>query len=110
MRDRDERQYAIPAEKRAVKGQTRNNPSLGETDRISVLRHQHLVPLLASPNNKYAGNQPWRGILLEQHSVVPGEIPEHEHPDLCIHLQMTGNGDFEWWSKGKRAVEHTSPG
>ena len=56
------------------------------------------------------GIQPSRDVLLETHFVAPGEIPEHEHPDLCIHLQIKGSDDFEWWSNGKNAVEHTHPG
>lgn len=49
-------------------------------------------------------------MLLERHLVRPGEIPEHEHLDLCLHLQLTGNDDFEWWSSSHNSVEHTRPG
>lgn len=79
-------------------------------ERISVLRDQHLVPLLSSADSQPLRKQPWKGVLLERHMVQPSEIPEHEHPELCLHLQISGNDDFEWWSGGKNAVEHTEPG
>lgn len=81
-----------------------------EAGRISVVRDQHLVPLLTSTRERPAGNQPWKGVLLEQHVVAANEIPEHEHPDMCLHLQLGGNEDFEWWSGGRNAIEHTRPG
>lgn len=83
---------------------------LDATGRIAVVRDQHLVPLLASSANQILREQPWRGVLLERHLVLPSEIPEHEHPELCLHLQLSGEEDFEWWSSGRRAIEHTQPG
>ena len=29
---------------------------------------------------------------------------------LCLHLQVSGNDDFEWWSGGQHALEHSYPG
>lgn len=78
--------------------------------RISVVRDQQLVPLLAFARGQRSAEQPWRGVLLESHPVQPGEIPQHEHPDLVLHLQQVGSDDFEWWSGGKNAIEHTRPG
>jgi len=54
--------------------------------------------------------QPWRDMLLERHSVGAIEIPEHEHRELCLHLQVRGQEDFEWWSEGGNRVERTRPG
>jgi len=78
--------------------------------RISVVRDQHLVPLLASAQDRGSGEQPWKGVLLERHVVQRSEIPEHEHPDLCLHLQLSGDDRFEWWSAGRNAIEATAPG
>lgn len=78
--------------------------------RISVVRDQRLVPLLASTQTRIPLEQPWEGVLLEQHLVRSSEIPEHEHPDLCLHLQLSGADDLEWWSAGRNALEHTAPG
>ena len=69
-----------------------------------------MVPLLASSDPEAPAEQPSEGILLERHIVRPGEIPEHEHPDFVLHLQLSGAGDFEWWSGGRNAIEHTAPG
>ena len=81
-----------------------------QAERISVVRDQHLVPLLSSMGSQPLRKQPWKGVLLERHMVQPGEIPEHEHPNLCLHLQISGDSDFEWWSGDRNAIEHTKPG
>jgi AraC family transcriptional regulator len=79
--------------------------------RIAVVRGSHLVPLIAAPHDQIPiREQPWKDVLLERHIVRPGEIPEHEHPSLCLHLQIAGEQDFEWWQSGKNAIEHTQPG
>lgn len=84
----------------AVRGQSR----------ISVVRNNEVVPLLPGHHGVERPAQPWEGMLLERHAVRASEIPEHEHREFCLHLQLTGNADFEWWSEGKHRVEHTSPG
>ena len=78
--------------------------------RISVVRGRDLVPLLTSAQPVAAAEQPLEGVLLEQHLVRTSEIPQHEHPDLVLHLQLTGERDFEWWSSNRNAIEHTRAG
>ena len=79
--------------------------------RISVLRENKLVPLLPIGTDLgITREQPWEGLLLERHLVRAAEIPEHEHRDFCIHLQLSGAADFEWWSGGKHRIEKTEPG
>jgi AraC family transcriptional regulator len=79
--------------------------------RVAVVRDAHLVPLIDVPRDRMSiREQPWKAIVLEQHTVRPGEIPEHEHPSLCLHLQIAGDREFEWWQSGKNAIEHTRPG
>ena len=79
--------------------------------RVAVVRGTQLVPLIATAHDRIPGRrQPWKGIVLERHTVQAGEIPEHEHPTLCLHLQVDGARDFEWWQSGKNAVETTRPG
>lgn len=83
--------------------------ALERANRISVVRGSELVPLL--PGHSGArGAQPWSRTLLERHAVRSSEIPEHEHREFCIHLQLAGNSDFEWWSAGRHGVERTQPG
>jgi len=81
------------------------------TDRISVIRHDQLVPLLplTSPREPRSV-QPWHGILLERHRTGSIEIPEHEHKDFCLHLQLSGSVALEWWSDGHNGLEETRPG
>jgi AraC family transcriptional regulator len=78
--------------------------------RISVRRGNHLVPLLPHARDSGSSEQPSGDVLLETHLVSAGEIPDHEHPDLCIHLQQSGGSHFEWWSGGKNELEQTHPG
>jgi AraC family transcriptional regulator len=78
-------------------------------NRISVLRDSHLVPLLPS-TQAVSRKQPWQGVLLERHAVTAIEIPEHEHRDFCLHLQVSGTDSMEWWSEGRHNVERTAPG
>jgi AraC family transcriptional regulator len=79
--------------------------------RVAVVRDSHLVPLIDAPRDKIPiREQPWKDVVLEQHTVGRGEIPEHEHPNLCLHLQIAGDRDFEWWQSGRNAIEHTQPG
>ena len=81
------------------------------SDRISVIREDQLVPLipLAGPHRQRSA-QPWRGILLERHRTGGIEIPEHEHNDFCLHLQLSGSVGLEWWCEGEHGVESTRPG
>lgn len=84
--------------------------ALGDQKRISVVRNNEVVPLLPGHHGAPKKVQPWNGVLLERHAVRPSEIPEHEHRDFCIHLQLAGHSDFEWWSEGRHNVERTRPG
>jgi AraC family transcriptional regulator len=79
------------------------------SDRIAVLRNNQVVPLLPSLVRQ-SGEQPWHGVILERHTVAAIEIPEHEHRELCFHLQTNGDKALEWWSEGRHGVERTSPG
>lgn len=78
--------------------------------RISVVQRDRLVPLLPGPAAPARREQPWRGVLLERHAVEAIEIPEHEHRDFCLHLQLSGRPELEWWSEGRNRVERTGPG
>ena len=93
-----------------VQNQASADEDLNATGRISVVRDHHLVPLLASAHSQSSIEQPWKSVLLENHLVQPSEIPQHEHPNLVLHLQRTGSDDFEWWSAGRTAIERTRPG
>lgn len=82
--------------------------------RISVLRQHQVVPLLPESARAAARGarlrQPWQHTLLEHHHVDAIEIPEHEHDHVCLHLQLGGSPELEWWNDGRNRVETTSPG
>jgi len=81
------------------------------SDRISVLRHDQLVPLIPLAGTaRQRPAQPWQGILLERHRTGNIEIPEHEHKDFCLHLQLSGSVGLEWWCEGSNGLEETRPG
>jgi AraC family transcriptional regulator len=79
-------------------------------DRISVLRDNQVVPLIPLCQHAPAVPQPWQGVILEHHAVSAIEIPEHEHRELCLHLQTSGDDQMEWWSEGRNGIEQTAPG
>ena len=79
--------------------------------RVAVLRDSRLVPLMGDSHDHIPiREQPWKDVALEQHVVRRGEIPEHEHPNLCLHLQLEGDRAFEWWQSGRNGIEDTQPG
>jgi AraC family transcriptional regulator len=68
-----------------------------------------MVPLL--PGHREKGQaQPWSGVLLERHKVAAIEIPVHQHREMCLHLQITGQEAMEWWTGGRHGQERTAPG
>ncbi|MFC6646196.1 helix-turn-helix domain-containing protein [Granulicella cerasi] len=80
-------------------------------DRIQVWQRDRLVPLLPDTHAlKAAAASLWRGMLLERHDVGAIEIPEHQHNELCLHLQLSGAPEMEWWNDGRNRVERTAPG
>jgi AraC family transcriptional regulator len=80
-----------------------------DQNRISVIRNNEVVPLLPRATH-HAGEQPWRGVLLERHEIPSMELPEHEHRELCLHLQVRGDDHMQWWAEGRHGVERTFPG
>lgn len=74
-----------------------------------MVRDNELVPLLPCTLH-HKSEQPWRGVLLERHEIPSMELPEHEHRELCLHLQVRGDDQMQWWSEGRHGVERTFPG
>lgn len=74
-------------------------------DRVTVVRNSREEPLLAGRPRLTSADSPWNGIVLERHTVSSVEVPEHSHGSLCMHLQLRGNVEMEWWCDGKNAVE-----
>lgn len=68
-----------------------------------------MVPLMPC-SHTLSADQPWNGLLLERHTVSAMEIPRHEHRDLCLHLQISGEEPVEWWATGRNGVQSTMPG
>ncbi|WP_074653347.1 helix-turn-helix domain-containing protein [Terriglobus roseus] len=69
--------------------------------RVSVLRGTRSVPLLPGTPKLDSLKSPWSGLIIEKHLVGAVEIPFHEHPTLCIHLQTTGPVEMDWNSAGR---------
>jgi AraC family transcriptional regulator len=78
--------------------------------RISVIRNDELVPLL--PDRPAGGSlsSPLHGVIVERHAIGAIEIPEHEHASFCMHMQISGPVEMEWWSEGKNKKERPGTG
>ncbi|WP_158792035.1 helix-turn-helix domain-containing protein [Granulicella sp. L60] len=92
-----------------MEGSNGTQRRLEANGRISVLRDGVLVPLLPDVSSIHS-KSPETGILIERHTVRRGEVPTHEHKDLCIHLQLSGPAEFEWWSGGDNRKVSTDSG
>jgi AraC family transcriptional regulator len=55
-------------------------------------------------------DSPWRGVVVERHTVGSIEIPQHEHSSFCLHLQTAGNVGLEWWCDGRHGEEKPTAG
>ena len=82
----------------------------GGPDRVSVLRGSRVVPLVPGRPQFSSADSPWRGIVIEQHTVGSIEIPQHEHASFCLHLQTRGNVGLEWWCDGQHGLEKPKEG
>lgn len=74
------------------------------------MRNSREVPLLAGRPRLSSADSPWKGIVLERHTVGSVEVPEHSHGSLCMHLQLRGDVAMEWWCGGRNAVEQPRAG
>jgi AraC family transcriptional regulator len=79
-------------------------------DRVSVTRANRVVPLVPGRPQFSSADSPWRGVVLERHTVGAIEIPQHEHASFCLHLQTRGSVGLEWWCEGRHGVETPSAG
>lgn len=74
-------------------------------DRVTVVRNSREEPLLAGRPRLTSADSPWKGIVLERHTVSSVEVPEHSHGSLCMHLQLRGDVEMEWWCDGANKIE-----
>jgi AraC family transcriptional regulator len=80
------------------------------SDRVSVRMADRVVPLVPGRPQFSTRDSPWRGVVVERHTVGSIEIPQHEHASFCLHLQMRGNVGLEWWCDGRHGVEAPTAG
>ncbi|SDF42540.1 AraC family transcriptional regulator [Terriglobus roseus] len=80
------------------------------TERVIVVRNSREEPLLTGRPRLTSSDSPWKGIVLERHTVGSVEVPEHDHGSLCMHLQLRGDVEMEWWSEGRNAIEQPRAG
>jgi AraC family transcriptional regulator len=79
----------------------RGEREVSAAKRVSVLVGSRSVPLLSSRPEVDSARSPWNGLILEKHRVGAIEVPEHEHPTFCLHLQTSGPIEMDWHSAGK---------
>lgn len=78
--------------------------------RISVSVNDAVVPLFSERPLRDSRFSPWKGLLVEKHSVGAIEVPEHVHSSFCLHMQVSGPVEMEWQSDGKQATTITRAG
>jgi AraC family transcriptional regulator len=78
--------------------------------RISVVANNEVVPLFSGRPMRDSRFSPWKGLLVETHSVGAVEVPEHQHPTLCLHLQTSGQVEMQWACDGKEGKQTMSAG
>ncbi|WP_162539396.1 AraC family transcriptional regulator [Granulicella sp. WH15] len=85
-----------------------------QPQRVSVLVGSRSVPLLPGNPEQDSIRSPWTGIgagiVLEKHTLAAVEIPVHEHPTFCLHLQTGGTVEMDWNSAGKTGHVHSATG
>jgi AraC family transcriptional regulator len=69
--------------------------------RISVVTNNEVVPLFSGRPTRDSRFSPWKGLVVETHSVGAIEVPEHQHPTLCLHLQTSDQVEMQWLCDGK---------
>lgn len=74
------------------------------------MRQNRVVPLVPGRPQFSSAASPWRGIVVERHTVGPIEIPQHEHASFCLHLQTRGTVGLEWWCDGRHGLETPAAG
>ena len=78
--------------------------------RISVSVDDEVVPLFSARPLLDSRFSPWKGLVVEKHSIGAVEVPEHVHSTFCLHMQTSGPVEMEWQSDGRQAKEITSAG
>jgi AraC family transcriptional regulator len=78
--------------------------------RISVVTNNEVVPLFSGRPMRDSRFSPWKGLLVETHSVGAIEVPEHQHPTLCLQLQTSGQVELQWSCDGKEDRQTMSAG
>jgi AraC family transcriptional regulator len=82
----------------------------GGMRRISVVANNEVVPLFSGSPMRDSRFSPWNGLVVETHSVGAIEVPEHQHPTLCLHLQTKGQVEMQWSCDGKEDKQTMSAG
>ncbi len=78
--------------------------------RILVSVGNEFVPLFSAKPLRDSRFSPWKGLLVEKHSVGAIEVPEHVHSTFCLHMQTSGPVEMEWQSQGRQAAAITKAG
>jgi AraC family transcriptional regulator len=78
--------------------------------RISVVANNVLVPLFSGRPTRDSRFSPWKGLVVETHSIGAIEVPEHQHPTLCLQLQTSGQVEMQWSCDGKEGKQTMSTG
>jgi AraC family transcriptional regulator len=78
--------------------------------RITVVANNEVVPFFSGRPIRDSRFSPWKGLLVETHSVGAIEVPEHQHSTLFLHLQTSGQVEMQWSCDGKEGRQTMGAG
>src|SRR5579862_2556636 len=77
---------------------------------INVLRKGRIEPYLDCRPTKSSATARWGGIVLEKYSVPAVFIPRHEHPQIFLHVVLSGAVKYAVSTRGRHQTFTSRPG
>jgi AraC family transcriptional regulator len=77
---------------------------------LGVVRRGCVEPLVDARPALSSAHARWTGIALEKYSTPAISIPRHEHPELFLHMVVSGTAKYEVNSRGRSFHYASRPG
>lgn len=77
---------------------------------VGLVRQGCIEPFLDTPPALSSARAQWNGIVLERYATPPVSIHRHEHPELFLHMVVSGTAKYEVNTKGRTFRYSSRPG